>query len=283
MNILTWNIQWGRGVDGRVDLDRCASAVREFVDADVICMQEVAVNQPRLPGGVFEDQAAALAARFPGYQAAYAIASDLPAPGGGRSLFGNLLLTRFPLLQIFRHLLPWPADPALPSMQRVALEAVVLAPWGPLRVITTHLEYYSQRQRSTQVEALRALHAEACGHAGALRPDANVHATFAALERPRSAVVCGDFNFAPEAPEYVRMISAYSDATPRFRDAWSVYRPGVPHPPSVGVNGAEWPDHPYCCDFLFLTDDLSTRVRRVEMFAATKASDHQPVLLELAD
>ena len=37
------------------------------------------------------------------------------------------------------------------------------APFGDVRVITTHLEYYSQRKRAAQVEALRAIYAE--GHA----------------------------------------------------------------------------------------------------------------------
>ena len=46
-------------------------------------------------------------------------------------------------------------------MQRIALEAVVRTPGGPLRVVTTHLEYYSAMQRAAQVERLRDLHVEA--------------------------------------------------------------------------------------------------------------------------
>jgi endonuclease/exonuclease/phosphatase family metal-dependent hydrolase len=40
---------------------------------------------------------------------------------------------------------------------------------------------------------------------------------------------------------------------------------------------------PYCCDFLFVSDDLAARVRRVEVEGATRVSDHQPVLLEIDD
>lgn len=50
LRFLSWNIQWGRGRDGRVDLARTAAATAA-VDADVICLQEVAVNHPGLPGG----------------------------------------------------------------------------------------------------------------------------------------------------------------------------------------------------------------------------------------
>ena len=50
-------------------------------------------------------------------------------------------------------------------MPRMLLEAVVQAPFGLLRVMTTHLEYYSAVQREAQVEGVRARHAEASEHA----------------------------------------------------------------------------------------------------------------------
>ena len=57
--------------------------------------------------------------------------------------------------------LPWPSDPDSNGMPRLLLEATVQAPFGPLRVMTTHLEYYSPLQRAAQVEAVRSRHAEA--------------------------------------------------------------------------------------------------------------------------
>ena len=39
---------------------------------------------------------------------------------------------------------------------------------------------------------------------------------------------------------------------------------------------------PITCDFVFVSDDLAARVQRVEVNGASRASDHQPVLLELA-
>ena len=69
--------------------------------------------------------------------------------------------------QVFRHLLPFPVDPGVNGMPRIAVEAVVAAPFGEVRVITTHLEYYSKMQRTAQVEALRAIYAEGHAHARA--------------------------------------------------------------------------------------------------------------------
>jgi len=151
----------------------------------------------------------------------------------------------------------------------------------PLRVVTTHLEYFSAAQRRAQVAGLRAIHAEACSHAGTLRPDAEVDPPFRALPRPASAVFCGDFNFPPEAPEYGAM-QVPSDAVPRLVDAWRAVHPGQSHAPTVGLHGAEWPDHPFCCDYFFVTPDLLPRIVAVEVIADTPVSDHQPILLELA-
>ena len=41
MKLLTWNIQWGLGCDGNVDLPRIVDTAKAFCDADVFCFQEV--------------------------------------------------------------------------------------------------------------------------------------------------------------------------------------------------------------------------------------------------
>ena len=280
MRVLSWNIQWGRGADGRVDLSKTAAVLREL-DADVICLQEVAVNHPDLPGGgAAGNQPAEFAELFPGHMAVYGIGSDLPGAAGRRRQFGNMVLSRLPLQQVFRHALPWPADAAVPSMPRVAVEAVVEAPWGPLRVVTTHLEYYSGVQRRAQVEALRSLHREACAHAPVLRPDAGTHPPFAALPRPATALFCGDFNFLPYGAEHAQMQAPIA-GSPRLVDAWTLTHPGQPHAPSAGLHGAEWPDYPLCCDYFFVSEDLAPRLCSVEIIAATAASDHQPIFMTL--
>lgn len=283
MRIISWNIQWGRGADGRVDLERTIAALRAMPGADVICLQEVAQDFPGLAGGKPEDGVARLAAAFPDYHGVFGPAIDVPDGAGGRARFGNLILSRLPVQQVFRHLLPCPADPGVPGMQRGCVEVVVRAAWGPLRVLTTHLEYYSGRQRVTQVSFLRALHEEIVGHSHAKPPEKDTNPAFCAHVRTPSAVICGDFNSEPGSPEYALMAADISGDVPGLRDAWRLARPAEPHTPTVGLHGAEWPDHPYCCDFAWVTDDLAARVAHVSVNAQTDASDHQPVLLELVD
>jgi endonuclease/exonuclease/phosphatase family metal-dependent hydrolase len=280
MKLLTWNIQWGRGMDGRVDLERTLHAIRALGDFDVICLQEVAQNFPRLPGNGSEDQMAVLEAGFPGYTAIYGAATDVPNAASGRSGFGNALFTRLPVGQVWRHMLPWLAETTTPSMQRGLIEAVIETEIGLLRVMTTHLEYYSQRQREAQVEAIRGLHVEACAMANRLPTSEAAGGAFDALPRPAQAVLCGDMNFFPGAPEYDHLLASYSGDVPGFRDVWSALHPSEPHPATVGIHPVDFVDRPACFDHVFVTEGLVPHLRAHGVDAVTAASDHQPVWIE---
>jgi endonuclease/exonuclease/phosphatase family metal-dependent hydrolase len=284
MNLLSWNIQWCRGVDGRVDPARIAREVRAMADADVICLQEVARGFDTLAASRGEDQFALLAAAFPGYTAIEGIAVDVSGEqAGARRQFGNLLLSRLPLRPAWRHLLPWPADAAHADKQRVAIEAVIAAPAiGELRVTTTHLAYYSAAQRLAQVDALRGLHGAAQGHRHVpARADAS-RGPFHWQPRPGAGIVTGDFNCEPASPGYARMLAPFDDATPAFLDAWQVAHPGQPHANTVGLFDTEqWPRQ-MACDFVFVSADLAARVSALQVDAASAASDHQAVVLTLA-
>jgi endonuclease/exonuclease/phosphatase family metal-dependent hydrolase len=185
--------------------------------------------------------------------------------------------------QVYRHLLPYPFDAGGPGMPRIAVEAIVRTPFGDMRVITTHLEYYSARQRMAQAEALRAIYAE--GHAYAR--DATVTMSdggpFQTFVRPRATVITGDCNFEPDSAEYLRMLAPFADATPPLVDAWHVAHPGVPHPSTFKIYQKDKPGDPELhCDFIFVGDELRARVRDVRVDQKTQASDHQPVILTLA-
>jgi len=290
MRLLNWNIQWGRGADGRVDLARIVHEAQALGDFDVLCFQEVSRGfhatsaSAGLPGGPSADQYAELAALLPGYAVFDAVATDLAglAPGLPRRQFGNAIAARLPVVRALRHALPWPPDPAQPSMPRVALELHVQTGAGPLRVVTTHLEFYSEIQRLAQVQALRGLHAEAVAHAREPAPAERIDSPFAETARPASAIFCGDFNSAAGSSAYRRMLEPQA-GVPSFADAWVCAHPGRRHDATVGLHDrAQWPDGPFACDFIFVTEDLAGRVARCEVDPRSAASDHQPLILELA-
>ena len=284
MKLVTWNIQWGRGADGRVDLDRIVAHARRLADFDVLCLQEVSAGYPELAGCDGGDQFAGLATRLAGHEPIEGIATDAPHPAGGRRRFGEMIFSRLPVGAVFRYLLPWPPDLGVMSMQRVALEATVVTPSGPWRVTTTHLEYYSPKQRGAQVEALRDLHREAAAHARTARPGSASDGPFDRAVRGGPSILCGDFNFKPEASERARLVSRIDDATASYRDAWELMHPGEAHAPTVGVHDKEqWPGPPFTWDYVFVSEELAARVRRLEVDLESDASDHQPVLLEIDD
>jgi len=284
MKLVSWNVQWGRDAAGRVDLARTVREAQRLADFDVLCMQEVTRGFGALPGRPGDDQFAELRALLPDYTVIEAIGADLPGVDATspRRQFGNALATRLPVGQVIRHALPWPADPAAPSMQRVALEAVLDAPGGALRVIVTHLEFYSLAQRVAQVDELHRIQQEAVAHAQRPAPAENAEGPFQPTSRPASAIVCGDFNSAYGERAYRRMLAPLAHG-PSFTDAWTTLHPGAKPPPTAGVyDKVQWSSGPLTCDFVFVTDDLRARLVSCEIDGATQASDHQPLVLELA-
>lgn len=266
MRLLSWNVQWCRGIDGRVDPKRIATEAKRLADPDVLCLQEIARNFPEMPGSSGEDQVSILASEMRGYEAFFVPAVDLPGRNARRQ-FGNLVLSRLRAGRVMRHALPWPAAPGVQSMPRAVVEVVVEAPFGPLRVMTTHLEYYSKDHRAAQIERLRELHVEACAeHRRVDEPG-----SYESHGRANSALICGDFNLKPEEPNHRKMLDA------GFVDAWQALNPGAPRQPTFHLHDGE---APYCCDYVFVTPDLVPRLKAMRIDTATQASDHQPIVLE---
>ena len=277
MRLISWNVQWCRGIDGTVDPARIAHEARRIADPDVLCLQEINVGFTDLPGAAGENQVQALEREFPGYQVFFASAVDAPGADGARKHFGNLIASRFPVGRVMRHALPWPNANG-PSMPRAAVEAVIQAPFGALRVITTHLEYYSSGHRAAQIERLRELHSET----NLETMNDETEGPFAPLPHPQSALVCGDFNMPPEDPQRARFLEAFVDGAPKFTDAWLALHASEPHPHTFRVHERAARESPYCCDYVFLTEDLVPRLRSVAVDSDNRASDHQPVIVELA-
>ena len=262
-------------MDGRVDPARIARVARELCDPDVCCFQEVAVNFATLAGSAGEDQPEMLGGAFPGYSAHFACAVDFPDGRGGRRRYGNLILSRLPVRQVLRHSLPWPPEAGVPNMPRVAIEAVVQAPWGLVGVTTTHIEYYSTAQRAAQVERLCELRAEAAAHSRAMSLDKGDGGVFTPHPRPASSILTGDFNMRPEDPLVARVGRSWIDA-------WQVANPGAARPATFLLFEKERRSAPYCCDYVFVSEDLAPRIASVRIDPETEASDHQPVVVEFA-
>jgi endonuclease/exonuclease/phosphatase family metal-dependent hydrolase len=110
VRVATYNIHRGRGLDGRTRLERIA-AVLATIDADIVALQEVVGASPLKPG-----QAAELGAAL-GMGWVMAPTRHLRRT----ALFGNVVLSRFPVRHHVQHDLTWQTcEPR--NVQRVDLE-----------------------------------------------------------------------------------------------------------------------------------------------------------------
>jgi endonuclease/exonuclease/phosphatase family metal-dependent hydrolase len=277
MRLITWNIQCGKGCDGVVDLARIVSVAKSLADADVFCFQEVSDGFASLDGDT--DQGAQLAALLPDHRPVFLPAIETIDSQGRSHRFGNMTLSRLPILQVASHLLPWPQDNSVRSMRRQALEVTVQTAFGALRVTNTHLEYYSASQRNAQIGRLLDLQQEASTY----RQAADAREPYGRQMIAASGILCGDFNFDVCDPQHA-MLHASSRSGLSYRDAWTICHPDRPHEPTCGVHDhVQWQNGADCRDFIFVTQDIAGRVCRIEVDGATDASDHQPVLVEMAD
>jgi endonuclease/exonuclease/phosphatase family metal-dependent hydrolase len=251
--------------------------LRRIADPDVACLQEIASNFVDLPGSKGEDQPVVLSRELPQYEPVVGWGVDVPGPAGARKRgdgarkrFGNMILSRLPVERVLRHSLPWPAAPDEPSMPRVAVEAIVEAPFGHVRVITTHLEYYSAEHRAAQIARLAQIQLEA----RAERKRVDEAGAFRSYPSPASIILCGDFNLPPDDALHERILKL------GFVDAWETLHPSEPHPPTFRLHERKPGESPYCCDFVFVTPDLVPRLASIRIDADNRASDHQPVIVE---
>ena len=181
MRLVTLNTHHGVGPDERHDLPRLATLLAS-ADADVICLQEV---DRRFDGRSEDVDQALLLSRALDMQLAWGPAIDDPDdPDRG---YGNVLLSRLPLLVSDVHRLPGDGEP------RIALRTMIELDGGALWITSTHLTTGSTEERAAQVAALAALYDDAM----------------------ETGVLVGDLNAAPDAGELAPLRE-------RFADAWEL-------------------------------------------------------------
>jgi endonuclease/exonuclease/phosphatase family metal-dependent hydrolase len=248
-------------------------------DADIFCFQEVSDGFVSLDGGA--DQSAELAALLPDYQPVFRPAVETVDTEGRAHRFGNMTLSRLPVLQIANHLLPWAHNDVPKSMRRSALEVTVQAGLGPIRIVNTHLEYYSRHQREAQIIRLLDLQEEASSDA---KSAAAKHVEpYGSQTVAVSSLLCGDFNFDVSDPQHA-LLQKSSRPGLNYRDAWIARYPNQSHHPTCGLyDHVQWKNGPDCRDFIFVSEDLTGRITRMEVDGVTAASDHQPVLVEIGN
>ncbi|WP_435021215.1 endonuclease/exonuclease/phosphatase family protein [Tundrisphaera sp. TA3] len=242
IRLATFNIHHAEGKDGVLDLDRVAGVVR---GADIVAFQEVDVRFGER--SKFEDQAERLGKALGGN---VTFGGNLIV-GDGR--YGVALVSRFPIVSSRNHPLPRSAgrEQAEP---RGLLESLLDVNGVKLRVFVTHLAHDSKEDRQLQIDAVRSIVAA----------------------EPGPAILMGDLNLRPESPDYARLIApAPGKTNPVFVDAWA--RAGEGPGATLGLGGK----NPGRIDYILATPDIGEGFAKARVDTTARASDHQPVFVEL--
>jgi endonuclease/exonuclease/phosphatase family metal-dependent hydrolase len=277
-SVVTFNIQYSLGADGQYDLTRSIAAVDA---ADIICLQEVERNWRRTS---MADQPAHIAALLPDRHWVYAPildvdASSVDATGtvtNRRRQFGQMLLSRWPILSSRVIHLPKIDTGDAPNGWCGAQETVVATPSGAVRVVNVHLTDITETNRMTQVWALVRNLNEAPVEGGAwngVETDAEAHDHWQfdepAPPMPMAAVVVGDFNDEPHSPVLDVMRRA------GYRDAWSPETARSPGWVTFKTNPEQGTYSDIRIDFVLVNEGVEVTGAKVDV--DTDASDHQPV------
>jgi endonuclease/exonuclease/phosphatase family metal-dependent hydrolase len=283
MKLVSYNIQYGIGRDGKFDLERIAASV---AGADIIALQEVTRNFMRNGGA---DLVSGLTALLPDYFYVFgpAVDADLGArdasgrPANSRLHFGNMVLSRWPIISSRNLLLPRTRRLNRGNLQRSALEALIMAPDEALRVYSVHLDHVSLEERMLQISHLKERVFAYPMEGGALTGAPEFG--FPEPPCPEAFVLMGDFNMVQGSPEYVLMTGAIDDAEGRQIvahhpvDAFTIGEP-LPDGAVSWVDGNK-PER--LIDYAFLHASLAGRVVKTWIDSDAHGSDHLPVWLEM--
>jgi len=279
MKVISYNIQFGRGLDGRFDLERICASLK---GADIICLQEVESGWQRSND---IDQAQVISELLPTYYAAYGSSFDVDdsyKTGDGkvvnrRRQHGDLVLSRWPILSSRTFNLPKTHYADKFNMQMGFVEAVIDCDPEPIRIYNLHAGYLRAEERLDQFEHFIDVYQRSPEERGAWSGKPNIDDDDWSDERqtpamPQSAIVCGDFNCPPGSPEY-KYIVENSDLS----DCWFVCdRPNL-NTSTLRHEKTEDIDIWGKIDHIFVSPDLVDRVQEVKIDEAAEGSDHKPV------
>lgn len=285
MKFASFNVQYGIGLDGDYNAARIADAVR---DADVIAMQEVTRNFGRNGDADLPEVFAGLLPDFHHAFGAGMVTDAGSAKVDGRMRmrfceFGNMILSRHPILAVRNILLPRRRTYDRLNLQRSALECLIDAPGGAIRVYSVHLDHRNPAERISQIAFLKERLAQYGVEGGAVTGGGEFG--FSELPHTDDYVVMGDFNMMPEQPEYLAMAGPRDLYYGRTANAASpldaLDRLGKRSEGDFTWEEPGKPEVRQYLDYCFVSGSLAGRLRDGWVDASCVASDHKPVWVEV--
>jgi endonuclease/exonuclease/phosphatase family metal-dependent hydrolase len=160
-------------------------------------------------------------------------------------------------------------------MPRIAVETVANSSEGPVSIVNTHLAFHDEVENQQQVKHLNRLEQERSAHQR--EPKQIGSGTYQAGFPPVARMLCGDFNFTPETPQYRYQLDM------GWVDAWQLSHGDEAYQPTCGIfDAAQWPQGGHCRDFFWISPELQSLQIEISVDTDTNLSDHQPVMLEIS-
>lgn len=232
VRVLCYNIHYGQGNDGKYDVARLADVIRR-TKPDLVALQEVDVGVRR-SGQVHEAQRLAeltgLAVRFG------------PTQHYEGGLFGNAVLSRFPILDVVIQPLPYTeSTPERTTYPRGAIAVTVEGPTGkPLRFISTHFQHNVAEDRLAEAKAINRL--------------------FANDESALPTILAGDMNALPDSEPIGELLRKWTNA---------IDEEAAPTAPATKPRSR--------IDYIFFRSNGELTMVETSVVPEAMASDHRPV------
>jgi len=287
MQLVTYNIRFGLGRDGKYNLKRIAQSVD---GADVVALQEVERYWER-SGNV--DQVAEIASYLPAYYWVYGPAFDMDASArdesgivlNQRRQFGTMLLSKTPIISSRLLVFGKLASTAF-SMELGAVEGLINTKAGPIRFYSLHLSHLRDRERLLQLKELLEQHRNWQYRGGAWTGAGDIcSADWSAGQQcpPATphAILLGDFNSEPGSAPYNLLtgeehtdmgLVSYMD---EFVDSLTINHLGA----SEHTHQADDPNRDQTkrrLDYCFISADIAHLIESSYVDIKSQGSDHFP-------
>ena len=278
LSIVTYNTQFCTGLDGITSVDRIAGEVR---DCDIICLQEIDRSWKRTG---MQDQVKHLSESFDDRFIFFGPAIDVDASichqnnkiQNRRRQFGNMIISRWPIEQARVHQLPKRHWKDRLSLQRIAIDAVIDTPEKRIRLLCTHLNHASDKERMEQIRALQKIVHAGRSWGGAMTgPRDDFWELYDSSQNiPEDTLLLGDFNMTPDSTEYRAMMETGESTqgfTSRLKDLWAL-RQGE----EAGLTF--FAKIPKRVDYIFANGGFANALQEIRVIAEASGSDHKPLM-----
>jgi len=236
IRVLCYNIHYGQGTDGHYDIERLAKVINQ-TRPDLVALQEVDVGvrrSRRVHQARRLAELTGMAVRFG------------PTQHYEGGLFGNAVLTRYEILDVLIHPLPYTdSTPQRTTYPRGAIAVTVRTPGGqPLHFISTHFQHNVPEDRVAEAKAINRL--------------------FANEKDATPTILAGDMNATPPSEPIKILLQQWAAA---------IEEPPAPSAPATAPRSR--------IDYIFFRPTDKFRLMSTDVIDEPVASDHLPVLAEL--